>query len=101
MSLTTGPHFTETFAAINGSAFTGFERYFRVLAAFSANRRIHLAGFPAGAHSFGFPCLPAGGTPFRLVGVTLRLEELLFRSGESERITTIGTLESLILKRHG
>jgi hypothetical protein len=100
--LATGPHFAETFAAIDGSTLTGFERYFRVFAAFSTNRRVHLAGFAAArAHPFGFPCLPAGGTPFWFVGVTLRLEELLFRSGEGKGITTIGTLECFILKRHG
>ena len=77
--------FVETIAAIYRSAFTRLKRYFRIFAALGANRGVHLAGFhAAGAHSFGFPCLPAGGAALGLVGVTLGLEELLLRSGEGE-----------------
>jgi hypothetical protein len=74
----------ETIAAIDRSAFTGFKRYFSFFAAFGANRGVHLAGFTARAHAFGFPVLPAGRTAFGFVSVALGLEELLFGGSEGE-----------------
>jgi len=90
--LSISPDFGEALAAIYRSTLTGLKGYFRFLAALGTNRGVHLTRFhAAGTHSLGFPCLPAGGAPLRLVGVTLGLEELLLRSGEGERSPTIGT----------
>lgn len=87
------PDFVKTFAAIDRSAFAGLKGYFCFLAALGANRGIHLAGsHAAGAHSLGFPCLSAGRATLGLIGVTLRLKELLLRSGEGKRGAAIGTL---------
>ncbi len=76
--ISVSPDFVETLAAIDRSAFTRLEGYFRFLTALGANRGVHLAGFrAAGAHSFVFPGLTAGGATFRLVSVTLGLKEFL------------------------
>jgi hypothetical protein len=91
--LTVSPHFAKAIGAINGSAFPGLKGYFRILAAFSASSGVHLALFhAAGAHTFGFPCLTAGGATFGFIGVTLGLEKFLFSRGESELRAAIGAL---------
>jgi hypothetical protein len=74
----------ETLAAINRSAFTGFERYFGFFTTFGANGRVHLAGSPTTTHAFGFPVLPASRAAFGFVSIALGLEELLFGGSKGE-----------------
>jgi hypothetical protein len=93
--------FVEALAAVDRSAFTGFKRYFRILATLGANRGEHLAcavAAAAGTVSLGLPCLTAGRASLGFIGVAFGLEELLFLSSEGERSSTIGTLKLLVLK---
>jgi hypothetical protein len=97
-----GAHFAKAIGTINGPAFSGLERYFRILAAFGADSGVHLARFYAGgAAAFSFPCLTAGRATLGFIGVTLGLEELLFSRGESELGPAIGTCKLFVLKSHG
>jgi hypothetical protein len=97
--LTTGPHFGEALAAIDGTAFAGLKGDFSVFTALGADRRVHLAGLAAaGAVTLSFPGLPTGRAPFGFVGVAFGLEELLLGGAEGKRRPAIGTLECLILK---
>jgi len=98
--LLVSPDFIEALAAIYRSAFTGFKRYFCILATLGANCGEHLA-YPvaaAGTVSLGLPSLSTGRAPLGFIGVAFGLEELLFFSTEGKRGSTIGTLEFLVLK---
>ena len=98
--LSAGASFIETLATIYRSAFTGLERYFRILSTFSTDYGVHLAGSvtTTGSVTLVLSRLPAGRASFGFIGVSLGLEELLFFSTESKGGTAIGTLECFILK---
>jgi hypothetical protein len=103
--LPTGSYLTVTIAAVNRSVLSGLERHGSFLAAFSANRREHLAMAIASvsiavAKALCFPCLTAFGTAFGLIGVASLLELLLFLGAKGKGITAIGTSEGLIFKTH-
>ena len=91
-------------AAIDRSVFTWLEGDFGLFAALSAHSGEHLATTPAGAFgsvTLSFPCLTARWATLWLVGVSLGLEELLFRRGKGKTGAAIETLERLVLKTHG
>jgi hypothetical protein len=97
--LPVGPDFTEALAAIDRSAFTGFKRYFCILATLGTNCGEHLARpIAAGTVSLCLPGLSAGGASLGLIGVAFGLEELLLLGTEGESGSTIGTLELLVLE---
>jgi hypothetical protein len=77
-----------------------FKRYFGVLTTLGALYREHLTTTTSSGVAVGFPCLAAGGTTLRLVGITLSLEKLLFISTKGEGSATIGTSELFVLKTH-
>jgi len=97
--LPVGSDFIEAFAAINRSAFTGFKRYFCILATLGTNCGEHLAWpIAAGTVSLCLPSLPAGGASLGFIRVAFGLEKLLLLCAESESCSTIGTLELFVLK---
>src|SRR3989304_6023125 len=88
-------------AAVHGSVSAGLEGHFSVLATLSAYRREHLApGLEAGtvlAGPLGPAGLAASRAAFGLIGIALRLEELLLVCAERELGATIDTLKCLVL----
>ena len=94
------PHLGIAGTAIYRSTLLGFEGYFSLFAALSANSREFLHGASGPAAFFGFPGLTTGETPLRFVSVTFLLEKLLLSRGESKFLATINTLDLFVRKRH-
>jgi hypothetical protein len=96
------PDFIVALAAIYGSAFTGFKRYFGILTTLGTYRGEHLAGSVAIATTttvtLCLPCLAASRASLGLIGVAFGLEELLLLGTESEGSSAIGTFKCLVLK---
>jgi hypothetical protein len=102
-------YFTVAIAAIDRPALTWFERYRSCLAAIGTYRRVHLpprfiaeaasavavttiaVAVTAVSVAFCFPCLTAFGAAFGLIGVSPRLELLLFRDAKGKSVIAIGT----------
>ena len=85
----------EAIAAVDWAIAGRLERHFGVLAAFSADYRVH---FPRGtaavaAAPFGFPCLTTRRTPLGIVREALAGMELLLFGGKVERGTTVGAFK--------
>jgi hypothetical protein len=102
------PDFSVTVAAVDGSVFSGLERYLRVFATRGADSGIHLPRLIAVAivaTGRTAALLPLGcsalRTTFGFVGEALIGEELLLRSGESETHATICAFEGLVYITHG
>jgi len=96
--------FTVAIATVHRFVTAGFKGYLSILAALGTFYREHLPlGSVARATvsiAFCFPCLAAGRAALGLIGVALRLEELLVFSAKGERSPAIGTLDGLVLKTH-
>jgi hypothetical protein len=98
-------YFAIAIAAINRFATARFEGDFGLFAALGTHSRIHLAAgsvatTAAAAGTLCLPCLTAGGTALRLIGVAFGLIELLLFCGEGKGSPTIGTTNGLFLKTH-
>jgi len=104
-------YFTVAIAAVDGLIATGFKGYFGFPAAFGTGGGKHLALGPVSAVSvasasvtvpvtFRLPGLAARGAALGLVGVASGRIELLLAGAESERSSTIGALDGLVLKTH-
>ncbi len=73
------------------------ERYFSLLAALRAGRRIHLPGSSAHAaivsKTLGSPILPTCRAALGFIGIAFGSKEFLLLNGKRESIAAIGTLE--------
>src|SRR4030042_5737448 len=103
-ALSAGSDFTVAIATVHRLVTAGFKRYLGILAALGAFYREHLTTLSiaraAVSVALCFPCLAARGAALGLIGVALRLEELLVLSAEGKGSPAIGTLDRLVLKTH-
>jgi hypothetical protein len=94
LPLSAGAGLAEAIAAVDWAIAGRLERHFGVLAAFSADYRVHFPrGTAVAAAPFGFPCLTTRRTPLGIVREALAGMELLLFGGKVERGTTVGAFK--------
>ena len=102
----TGALLVEAVAAVDGAIATGLEGDLGLLAALSADGRMHLpwataeTTAAAAAATIRPAGLPARGATSGLVRIALLLEEVLLARGERERLSTVLAGERLVCKSH-
>jgi hypothetical protein len=103
-ALSAGSGFTVAIATVHRPVPARFKRHFGILTALGTFYRKHLTPLSIARATVSvalcFPCLAARGTALGLIGVALRLEELLVLSAEGKGSPAIGTLDRLVLKTH-
>ncbi len=104
LGLAANSYFAIAVAAVYRFVSPRFEWYFCILPALGTFRREHLPLLSwsrcTASIAFCFSCLPAGRTPLRLVGITLRFVEFLLFRCKSKSGAAIGTLKGFFLKSH-